>query len=104
MMRTRYRHFVNVYHWDKPSDLVCKFSRPTSLKNVGDLHNINSDSLPEDFPFEFPSTLEKLVKKPKRSDGFEYKVVITGCVSFEGKAFGRCSGTHLTSGRKKLLT
>lgn len=100
-MRTRYRHFINVYHWDEPSKLVYKFSRPTSLKNVGDLQNIKSDELPKDFPFDFPSAMERLVKQPKRSDGFDYKLVIKGCVSFDGKPFGRCTGIHLTSGKKK---
>ena len=102
-MRTRYRHFINIYHWDEPSKLVHKFSRPTSSKYVNDVHNINSDALPEDFPFEFPSTMEKMDKPIKRSNGFDYKVVITGCVSFEGKPFGRCSGVHLTSGKKKSI-
>lgn len=102
MMRTRYRHFINIYHWDKPSELVFKFSRPTSLKSVDDLRNINSDNLPEDFPFEFPSIMESLIKKPKRSEGFNYKVIITGCVSFSGKPFGSCTATLRTSGRKKL--
>lgn len=101
-MRTRYRHFINVYHWDEPSKLVHKFSRPTSLKNVDGLQNINSDKLPEDFPFEFPSTMEVLIKKPKRSEGFNYKVVIQGCVSSGGKPFSCCTATHRTSGRKKL--
>ena len=101
-MRTRYRHFINVYHWDKPSKLVYKFSRPTSLRKVDDLRNISSDELPKDFPLEFPSTMEALLKKPKRSEGFDYKVVITGCLSRGGKPFGSCTATHRTSGRKKL--
>jgi hypothetical protein len=100
-MRARYRHIINVYHWDEPSNLVHKFSIPTSLKNVSDLQNINSDKLPKDFPFDFPSIMEKMVKKPKRSDGFNYKIVIKGSVSFDGKAFGRCTGIYLTSGRIK---
>ena len=100
-MRTRYRIFINVSHWDNPSKLLFKHSIPSSLKGVESLANLNSDKLPKDFPYKFRSALERLSgKKSKRSEGFHYKVVINGCVSFDGKPFGGCTGTYLTSGKR----
>ena len=98
-MKTRYKHFINVYHWDKPDELLYKFSKRTSLKEVENMMNISSKNLPSEFPFEFSSPMDQLRNKCKRSDGYDYKIVIQGCVSFCGKPFGRCAGLYCISGR-----
>ena len=103
-MRARYKIFINVYHWDNPSKLVFKYSIPSSLNKVEILANLNSDKLPKDFPYKFRSTLDRLSgKKSKRSEGYNYKVVINGCVSFDGKPFNGCTGTYLTNGKLNNL-
>jgi hypothetical protein len=64
--------------------------------------NLSSEDLPADYPYEIVLGMARIGgKSAKRSDGYDFKIVVTPCVSFDGKAFGRCGPVFLGSGRLK---
>ncbi len=64
--------------------------------------NLSSEDLPADYPYEIVLRMALIGgRTAKRSDGYDFKIVVTPCVSFNGGAFGRCGAVFSGSGRPK---